>query len=619
MTLHIGLDTETHRGAAVLVSTPSVDMLFPETFTDVIRWLHTQGESFVCWNANYDIRAILKLLPNEDALRTLGLTTRLEWDGLKIRYVPNKYMRVTWGHRHKVTIYDVQQFYGGSLDRAAKKHLGEGKLELSDQLAAYLKSGLLGNALKDDKTREECREYCMIDAKRCEQLSELMRESVEAAGLQFDQPVSCAKLARMKWGGKLVGNAPWRLHKRYQDTFRGGRMEVTKRGYIPEVRAWDIHSAYPSVLVNLPAPLDCEEVAKEKDLRPDAVYAAAYCYFRLPEGAPNYPVPVKGRSGLLWYPFGKFPAWVDADTIRVTRDLFGYDSVEVLHIHQFIQVRESQPFAEMDAIYKQRKADPKANLALKLVLNSTYGLLAEKLGEYKPAKGRAILLDDVYMNGQFYRRKDRPGPGANPIVAAKITGMTRARLLRETWDCNVISFATDGVIMEGDHKPSGPIDDKLGSWGDDGQGDCLIVGSGVYAFRDHGEELWDFHDKTEWDVPGMEWHTKSRGFAYLRNLPEILQQNKMRSVIPMPELRAKTLREFARNPNTRIEDMNYLKDSRKFLNLDFDEKRYWFDETPRARDLLNGAQESSPLFALHPPRIMKDDPFGRTRKGQRGK
>ncbi len=111
--------------------------------------------------------------------------------------------------------------------------------------------------------------------------------------------------------------------------------------------------------------------------------------------------------------------------------------------------------------------DPVAYRVAKVALNSIYGKTVQ-------------AVDNVI--GKLW----------NPFYSATICGATRARLceLNRLNNFKALSFATDGVILRHDAPmviPPRPLEApyNLGSWEDDGEGDLLVLMSGVYSIRKH--------------------------------------------------------------------------------------------------------------------------------------
>src|SRR5690348_9714070 len=105
-----GLDTETYSGKAVLIATPRIYRLSPQSFEECVEFLLSVGdEKMICWNADYDISAMLKFLPR-GMLRHIYQSGQWQFENpvstragfIRIQYVPRKFLRV-WAGERKVT------------------------------------------------------------------------------------------------------------------------------------------------------------------------------------------------------------------------------------------------------------------------------------------------------------------------------------------------------------------------------------------------------------------------------------------------------------------------------------------------------------------------------------
>lgn len=586
MSLHTGLDTETDRGRAVLLCTPAAALEWPESLPAVLDWLTREAPrtSFLAWHADFDVQALLRLSVPREALLRLGVTSRVTVGGWALRYVPGKVFTATRAGK-RVDIFDLCQFFATSLERASQEHLGEGKAVPSPAVAALVRQGTCAPILRVPAWREELIRYCMRDASLCERLGDLMGGKLIAAGLEWDRPVSGAGIARRYWRGagvtvETVGRVLRRDRPAEAGAYRGGRFEVLRRGMLGRVSAWDIHSAYPWALADCPALSACQRIETEPALRSDATYAVALADVTVPWSHASGPVPVTGGElGRVIYPIGRFSAWIDAWTWRlaVARGC----SVRPMKTVQWVQVRESRPWTSMAEMYQSRR-DPAVGWALKIVLNATYGLLAEKLRRWRPAR-RVVPGRILSAAGRLWEAREAPGPLACRLIAAHVTGRVRYRLLLDCPPEAAYVYATDGVLLPAGARPAGPIGEGLGDWGYEGDGEALVVGSGLYSIRWDGAE---------------EWETKSRGYRGLRDLPALLRAHPNRTTVPIEELRGASLRELCRREGLSVADLNDLRIAPRRLFLGFDTKRRWSRPRPRARDLLRGVEESMPLLLL---------------------
>jgi hypothetical protein len=99
------------------------DMMI-ESVADFLLHRKYQGAYNVCFNLHYDAMMILKLLG--DRLKSYLQSRILQWridDDTRIKYIPKKCLIISRGN-HSVCIYDVAQFYDGSLLDVYEKFIG---------------------------------------------------------------------------------------------------------------------------------------------------------------------------------------------------------------------------------------------------------------------------------------------------------------------------------------------------------------------------------------------------------------------------------------------------------------------------------------------------------------
>jgi len=99
----------------------------------------------------------------------------------------------------------------------------------------------------------------------------------------------------------------------------------------------------------------------------------------------------------------------------------------------------------------------------------------------------------------------------NPILSSTTTGATRARLaeLIRLNDYNALSVATDGVIFPKDKLhtiPSRPLEapHNLGNWEHDGEGDLIVIMSGVYSMETENYTKTTFRGSASYFLRGFD-------------------------------------------------------------------------------------------------------------------
>lgn len=565
-----GLDTETHHGRVVLIATPRNYLevwRYPQwqQWHVLVEWLRQQDTRFVCWNADYDIQAVLKLLDRQTN-ETIMRRTQTRYGRYQIRFVPSKFFRLGIHHGKTIktvcTVYDLCQFYATTLEKASQRILGRGKTATGIEW-----SELLRTLRRGQSGASQIRDYCQSDAALVEELYRHSEKAMAQAGVKFDKPVSCASIAVQKFSKSMAHDVPRPVNNAFEKTYRGGRIECLQVGYFPKAYLYDIHSAYPSEMAAL-IQTTGHWLPVHKAPRPDAVYAALHVSLTIPRTMDRCPIPVKGETQLM-YPYGQWSQWVDLATYRVLESLD-----MVLCVHRGFQLIVSDglklPFRELAEMYRERQRQPAQTWALKIVMNALYGKVAERIGKWFPTM--YVNRESESWRGSFWARREQWTKRTNFVYASAITSGIRNRMYREIPPEDVIFYATDGVMTA---KPitlnEGP---GLGQWGvPEIVTDLIVVGSGVYTYR---------------DAQGVP-HTKMRGFEVGLNLYELL--DKRRRVLTLTVKRNWTLAQSIRQHKYPM--FNELVDVPRYLDVCFDHKRIW-ERSRTGRDLLQRSFQSRP-------------------------
>ena len=567
-----GLDTETHKGRVVLIATPRQYLELwrykaREQWHVLTEWLRLQDDRFVCWNADYDIQACLKLLErftNETIMRR----TSAHYGRYRVRFVPSKFFRVgvdrgKTSNKTLFTVYDLMQFYGTSLEKAALKVLGKSKTDPGvkwDELLAVLRAG--------GRRAAQIRDYCQNDAALVEQMYEHSRLSMERAGVHFEKPISCASVAVQKFSKSMAHDVPREINRAFEQTYRGGRIECLRVGYFPKAYLYDIHSAYPSVMSAL-VQTTGQWLPIEKNPRPDAAYAAMLVRLRVPREAYRCPLPVKGETQLM-YPYGQWGQWVDLETYRVL-EKEGFVT-KIRRGYQLISDGVKRPFAALAEMYEERQRQPAQSWALKIIMNALYGKVAERIGKWFPSV--FVNRESEAWRGNFWTRKEQWTKRTNFVYASAITAGIRLRMYQEIPPEHTIFYATDGVMLMKPIKNGLDVGPGLGQWSEpEVVTDLVVVGSGVYTYRDSEGRV----------------HTKMRGFEVGLDLYSLLDRR--RRILTLQVRRNWTLAQAIRQRKYPM--FNELVDVPRYLDVCFDRKRIW-ERDRTGRDLLKANFESRP-------------------------
>lgn len=594
-----GLDTETVEGKAVLVCTEETALEFPRSFRQILDWLFGHKYArFVAYNVDYDARALLAYLPKK-YLRDLAMRDRTTihirpvrgikckckpelrdyhadgtFDVIKrgrtdsrctrIHYLPSKELQITRDNR-SIYLYDAFQFFQGSLAKTAQTVLGLEKIDVPESW--YLD---FGARLRDPKTRAKVIEYCQHDARLALGLQKVVGSAFEEAGFSFDRPLSPGYIASQFFKGRSRNPNPSE-NTIFRLSFYGGRIEVWQRGRIGSCTGYDIRSAYPSVLADLIDPRGgrCERTDSVSE---DALYGSYLITVETHEPL----LPYRPFRGPIIYPVGTWTDWYSLPQLRM---------LERRGIHYTIRASwevlrekaDSLLFPEIPEWYVRRQKSPGLNLGYKLILNASYGKIAQKTRIWaKRTRGR-VEVGDSWHNGNLWKRIEVGGGMSDYALAAHITASTQVKLIETALldPENVVLLATDGILFRGEGPKVPGCGSKLGEWeGPTKRVDAIVIGAGVYATR-----------------KGDKWISRSRGFKLgRRSVPEILDTDS--TWIEVPSLRADTLAEAARRGD--YKRMNVLRSIVQRKNVNADNKRSWKGDFSAAKDCAKVRHLSDP-------------------------
>src|SRR5215831_3196703 len=374
---------------------------------------------FVGFGFNYDINQILADIPWE-CLERLYRKGTLSVGGYWMEWRPRKHFIL----RHRKTkrsaiIYDVFGFFQTSFLEACREYLGKDDPDLE-----IIRQG------KEDRTSFNWYEmddkiipYNNLELSMLVRVMNQLRQDLHEVGIdpsRWHGPGAIANEVLKKFDVRISRTVPEEVLDAAQYAYAGGRFECFRLGrHKGSVYEYDIHSAYPAGAIRLPDISDgtWEYVERfepgtfgvwrveyksatqsGRDTRPEPLFC------RSEDGSISFPTEVQG-----WY-------WTpEAGLVP--------DSVQGGWV--FRPSNEDKPFAFVTGLYDERRVlkDQKksAQRALKLILNSLYGKLAQTVGGHKGQPPRWHQLEYAgfitsYTRAMIYRAIIS-NPGA--IIAAE--------------------------------------------------------------------------------------------------------------------------------------------------------------------------------------------------------
>lgn len=652
-------DTETQKGKAFIACTSDGKEekdFFINSKLDAIKffaWLHTNCKTGFCFNLKYDASALLKWF-GKQSIFDLYLDTPIvfEYEGAKYQLFGaiSKFLKISKFTKKKVGgeektvcqttfFYDICQYFEyEKLHRVSRRYLGETKDDIPDKW----KKNML-HYFNMPEHRNKIIEYCRKDANLTHRLCQHFLKMLVDTGVVPEDKItrkryySSGYIAK-KYIGKHANIMPLYdegINAYMKNFCFGGRIEVFKRGYFPQVKLYDINSAYGS------------ELAKQKyitgyafSIRPasGAEYFFADTEFELPEGY-VLPVPIKFKN---WkYPYGAGRALLDRRTFENVARVG-----KILRVHNCLNIYtdERYPFKKIVThLYKQRQKSPAHKFIFKNLINSYIGKLNEKIksrvwihdeeeqedciaeygkwrssqrqfeeeikfcgcGCYEKEKVDSHCTCKVCVKFKNRNKKVKESPSlywlgdkmfynkevlkqkTHSIYNALVISGIRNTMYEEGLKLGdgLIGFYIDAIFstkpMENTSNALGSFSEKYNDW-------LYLIGSGIY---ETAPEIYLNKDGSREELSG----TKIRGFRSDISLMEYADKFKNKTIMEVPSLERIGESRIVSGVKS-FSQFNVLKEKDKYINVNFDTNRMWERQFTDYKDSLKGNINSQPIM-----------------------
>ena len=550
----LGIDTEADvDGRVFMICLSDGKVIKPPEWPYVMFSRKYRSQTYVAYNLKYDSGALLQHLPadNLNELRASGRTTHNDY---KYHVIANKYLSIAKNKKY-ITIYDIMQFYGGSLDANAARYLDEHKIDIETKrfeepyITIYW---------------DQIAKYCIHDADLTARLAQRFIAQLNSWDMHVTKLYSTAWIS-YNWFASRCGHPTvkqfWLKDRKVLDfamnSYNGGKFELTKKGsgYLYE---YDIVSAYSHSISNLVDLYHCGVTWSNRYVN-DAVYAFIDCTVNID---PSLPSPIAIKRGLLnTYPAGSYRKVITKQEydylISNNTDITIHEACWIIPNRlDYLYRDEVRRVVEIKRQYKH--GDQLAYHTAKLILNSLYGKFVQLI-EQTDGKWRA-------------------GSSWNPIYGAVITAETRVRIsdlqrqYPSIWAVHTDSVISDKPLPFGDSKQLGDLSYEVEGYG-------AIIGCGIYQIGDT---------------------TAIRGVQSKQPLLELAQFDSQHASID--QNRPISWRQTMHR-NLPVDHINRWIESNKNLRVDMDRKRIWIDDYTRWSELTERTVESMPFMyntAIYP-------------------
>ncbi|MCH7561668.1 MAG: DNA polymerase, partial [Thaumarchaeota archaeon] len=467
---------------------------------------------------------------------------RFHYQGYTIDYIPQKKIAIRKGH-HSAVFFDIAQYYHESLSNAYQNNIGK----LPDWYVTIKKQRSHFTRKYCEKYPAKIRKYCIQDCIYTKELAthwiKVFHDAFEFYPQRFISSGYLAEkvLINNKINIPLFSEIPYPINEFAWKSYFGARFEILKRGFIGTAHLYDINSAYPYVLANIP------DITKGKWRRAKKILGNAKLgFFKIQCDIPDckYIPPFAFRTNKkLIFPSGKFVTYCTLAELQACKDNSLY---RILESYQFLPTCNIYPYKEfIENLYKKRLELKQNNnplqLPLKVILNSIYGKTAQRVG-------------------------NKIGNLFSPVIASTITGTTRAMLYEFVQkygiEDDVVSFATDSIITT---KKLYVNSTNLGEFAYENSGDDVyVLQNGIYRFNG------------KWKKRGI----GNLGNKQIEHLDTIEKDGNLYQV--MKVLRVNRLRTAILSNS--IKDIGKFKTVERLVNLNADRKRLWFEELVDVND-----------------------------------
>jgi hypothetical protein len=476
-----------HRNGEALTTPDCLDFLLglPPTSKAIL----------VAYGLGYDATQILRRMPPRKLREVINPRQGKNgpipvfWRDYAITYQQGQYLRIARidrsGPKPKVlkgssrTVYETLGFFQSTFIKAitdwntgteAERAIIAANKEIRDQFTMLT---------------PEMIEYCTLECRHLAMLMTEFREVCYAAGIRPERWAGAGWLATamLKQHGALKrpltarekaeaaerkpsrNSRPSARRRPERDrefdaaanlAYYGGRFEISRIGFIPgPVYAYDIKSAYPAAMLQMPCPLHTRwKHSRRRRLPANGELYLAKVTFAHPAGSVWCGFPFRQNGGLFWPFCGT--GWYWSVEIEAARQHLRAD---ILRVHD-VWIAErccdcSPPYEWISELFaeRQRLGESTKGYPIKLGLNSLYGKRAQRSGR---------------------------GPYHDAVEAGLITAITRAQIIAAVAQDPgaVVMVATDAIFSTRPLKLD--VGKGLGQWEEKLWPDLFIAQPGVY-------------------------------------------------------------------------------------------------------------------------------------------
>lgn len=261
-------------------------------------------------------------------------------------------------------------------------------------------------------------------------------------------------------------------------TYFGGKIETPVIGLIPGlVDEEDINSAYPAKMINIPCMRGGHGhwVTRKRGVRDVLSRTTAVVGHVLVSwdftgtSTSTLPFMVRARNSNVYTPYRQRRTWVTLAEYRAALEKFGNNIIEHECYYWEPDCDCEEPFGFLADLYKKRLEIKEKQGAVEKFSREWWELQVQQLAI-------KLVINSIY--GKLAQRRPQVGSYTNLHLASYITGATRAQVNQRAWEVEdaggtVVYQHTDSVLSIG----AEPLDEgsALGAWGMEKPTEDLVI------------------------------------------------------------------------------------------------------------------------------------------------
>lgn len=420
-----------------------------------------EHHTYVGYGLSYDTNMWLKSLPRKiiDLLLDRGQAIYRHY---KIRWIERKFFSVRKGQR-QTTVYDVLANWQVTFVKACKAWKVGTDAEI-DLIARMKEQRGNFNSVDPDQIKNYCFMECELLMKLCRKLFDAIMQTPYRPNAVYGPGALASAAMRKHSVARCMAELPEPVDQLTHYAYFGGRFDCAMFGWFQDIWQYDIKSAYPDQIRNLPclAHGEWKKVTQPHEIAKTGLYQVEW---EFPDNVAWTPFPHRDSNGNVFYPYrgrGWYHGIEVSAAVEYASTVGGVIRIPVGW--EYNQTCNHRPFDFVDSLFELRKKIESEGgydqgVVIKLILNSLYGKLAQQVGG---RNGKKPTFQCFYWAGA-------------------ITAGTRAKLLRAIAEHpeSVIGVATDSIVSL--RARDLEIGSELGEWELKRLADYAQIGNGQYT------------------------------------------------------------------------------------------------------------------------------------------